>query len=190
VRGRFDTIQTDRLLMRRWRDSDREPYAAMNADPVVMRYFPAIQERAASDSSIDRMEALFDRQGFGLWALELAETGDFIGFTGLNPMPDGVPGSGGMEVGWRLMERAWHKGYATEAATAAVDVAFNGLGLAELWSMTAVLNEPSQAVMRRLGMTLYAHFDHPRVEPGHPIRPHVVFHLERPAAPGERRRSS
>jgi RimJ/RimL family protein N-acetyltransferase len=178
---RFDTIRTDRLLMRRWRESDREPYAALNADPLVMRYFPATQDRATSDSSIDRMEALFDRQGFGLWALEVAGTGGFIGFTGLNPMPDGVPGTGGMEVGWRLAAHAWHQGYATEAATAAVDVAFNGVGLKELWSMTAVLNEPSQAVMRRLGMTLYTHFEHPRVDPGHPLRPHVAFRLERPA---------
>ena len=186
MRGRYDTIRTDRLLMRRWRESDREPYAAMNADPVVMRYFPATQDRVTSDSSIDRMEVLFDRQGFGLWALEVAGSGDFIGFTGLNPMPEGVPGAGGMEVGWRLMEHAWHKGYATEAATAAVDVAFNGVGLDELWSMTAVLNEPSQAVMRRLGMTLYAHFDHPRVALGHPVRPHVAFRLERPAVPDDR----
>jgi RimJ/RimL family protein N-acetyltransferase len=176
---RFDSIRTARLLMRRWRDADRDPFAQMNADPVVMRYFPAVQGRAASDVSIDRMEALFDRQGFGLWALELPGTAEFIGFTGLNPMPDGVPGSGGMEVGWRLVEHAWHHGYATEAALAAVDVGFDGIGLDEIWSMTAILNEPSQAVMRRLGMTPYACFEHPRVEPGHPLRPHVAFRLGR-----------
>ena len=85
--------------MRRWRDSDREAFAIMNADPVVMRYFPATLGRAESDALIDRIEDLFDRQGFGLWALEVAGTGDFIGFTGLNPMPQGVPGAGGMEVG-------------------------------------------------------------------------------------------
>ena len=87
-----------------------------------------------------------------------------------------------MEVGWRLAVHAWHQGFATEAATAALDVAFRGAGLAEIWSMTAVLNEPSQAVMRRLGMTLYGHFDHPRVEAGHPVRPHVVYRIARPAA--------
>jgi RimJ/RimL family protein N-acetyltransferase len=191
MRASFDTVQTARLLMRRWRDSDREPYAAMNADPMVMRYFPATMDRAASDASVDRMEVLFDQQGFGLWALELAGTGEFIGFTGLNPMPAGVPGAGGMEVGWRLAERAWHQGYATEAALAAMDVAFNGAGLAELWSMTAVLNTPSQAVMRRIGMTQHSNFEHPRIEPGHPIRPHVVFHRPRPdvAAAGEPGRS-
>jgi RimJ/RimL family protein N-acetyltransferase len=174
---RFNTIRTDRLLMRRWLESDREPYAAMNADPVVMRYFPATLDHATSDQHIDRMEALFDHQGFGLWALEVAGTGEFIGFTGLNPMPQGVPGEGGMEVGWRLAQHGWHQGYATEAATAAVGVAFSGLGLDELWSMTAVLNEPSQAVMRRLGMTLYDHFEHPRIDSGHRLRPHVAFRL-------------
>lgn len=167
--------------MRRWRDSDREPFAAMNADPAVRRYFPDLLDRPASDASIDRMEALFDRQGFGLWALEVTGTGEFIGFTGLNPMPPRVPGAGGMEVGWRLAEPAWHRGYATEAATAAVGVAFDGAGLAEIWSMTAVVNEPSQAVMRRIGMSRHASFEHPRLPPGHPLRPHVAYRLPRPA---------
>jgi len=200
--------------MRRWREADREPFAAMNADPEVMRYFPAPLDRAASDAMVDRIEDLFRRQGFGLWALEmastavaapelastelastelastelastelasteLASTGEFIGFAGLNPMPDGVPGAGGMEVGWRLARHAWHQGYATEAAAASAGVAFQGAGLAELWSITAVLNEPSQAVMRRLGMTLDAYFDHPKVETGHPLRPHVAYRLQR-----------
>jgi RimJ/RimL family protein N-acetyltransferase len=181
VGRRFDVVPTARLVMRRWRDDDRAAFAVMNADPVVMRYFPATLDRAASDELVDRIEDLFDRQGFGLWALEVAGTGDFVGFTGLNPMPAGVPGAGGMEVGWRLARHAWHRGYATEAATAAVDVAFNGVGLAEIWSMTAVVNEPSQAVMQRLGMVRYAHFDHPQVDVGHPVRPHVVYRLQTPS---------
>jgi RimJ/RimL family protein N-acetyltransferase len=175
--ARFDTISTARLLMRRWRDSDREPFAAMNADPAVRRYFPDLLDRVASDVSIDRMESLFDRQGFGLWALEVAGSGEFIGFTGLNPMPAGVPGAGGMEVGWRLAESAWHRGYATEAATAALGVAFGGVGLAEIWSMTAVTNQPSQAVMRRIGMSYYADFEHPKLPLGHPLRPHVAYRV-------------
>ena len=185
---RFDSIRTPRLVMRRWREEDLGAYAEMNADPVVMRYFPSTLDRAASDGSVRRIEQLFDRQGFGLWALEVADTAQFIGFTGLNPMPAGVPGAGGMEVGWRLAQHAWHRGYATEAAVAAVDVGFSEIGLDEIWSMTAVLNEPSQAVMRRLGMTPFAHFDHPNVPVGHPVRPHIVYRLQRPdvgqAAPG------
>jgi len=181
VAARFDSIRTERLLMRRWRDADRAPFAAMNADPEVMRYLQAPLDRAASDEYLDRIEALFERQGFGLWALEEAATGRFLGFTGLNPMPPGVPGAGGMEVGWRLASHAWHQGFATEAATAAVGVGFDGADLAEIWSMTTVGNEPSRAVMRRLGMTLHAHFDHPRIEPGNPLRPHVAYRLARPA---------
>lgn len=167
--------------MRRWRDSDRVPYAAMNADPQVMRYLPSTLDRAQSDSHIDQMEQRFQQFGFGLWALELADTAEFIGFTGLNPMPDGVPGAGGMEVGWRLARQAWRHGYATEAARAALGVAFDGAGLDEVWSITAVLNEPSQAVMRRLGMRLHAHFEHPRIPAGHRLRPHVAYRLDRPA---------
>ena len=176
---RFDTLRTARLVMRRWRDADRAPFAAMSADPDVMRYFPATLDRAASDAVIDRVEALFTEQGFGLWALELAGPAEFIGFTGLNPMPGDVPGAGGMEVGWRLARHAWHQGYASEAARAAAAVAFGGARLREIWSMTAVRNEPSQAVMRRLGMTVSGYFDHPRIAAGHPLRPHVVYRLRR-----------
>jgi RimJ/RimL family protein N-acetyltransferase len=177
---RFDTIRTDRLLMRRWRDSDREPFAALNADPETMRYFPATLDRPASDAFVDRIESRFEQQGYGLWALELTDTGEFIGFTGLNPLPDNVPGAGGTEVGWRLARHAWHRGYATEAATAVLDVAFGRLGMNEIWSMTAVLNEPSQAVMRRLGLSEVARFDHPGIPAGHPLRPHVTYYLESP----------
>jgi RimJ/RimL family protein N-acetyltransferase len=186
---RFDRLQTGRLIMRRWQESDRAPFADLNADPETMRFFPNTLDRAASDAMIEIIETRFGRQGFGFWALEVAATGTFIGFTGLNLLPDGVPGAGGMEVGWRLARHAWHHGYATEAARAALGVAFDNMGLPEIWSMTAVLNEPSQAVMRRLGMTLYGHFDHPRIEAGHPVRPHVVYRLARPA-PGPPGRSA
>lgn len=165
--------------MRRWRESDRAPFAAMNADPEVMRYFPARLCRAESDAFVDRVEQRFEAQGFALWALEVRGTGEFIGFTGLNPMPDGVPGAGGLEVGWRLARSAWHQGYATEAARTALAVAFTGLGMREVWSLTAALNTPSEAVMRRLGMRRYATCAHPRVEEGHVLRPHVVYRIGR-----------
>ena len=168
--------------MRRWQDGDREPFAALNADPHTMRFFPATLDRAASDAMVDRLEERFESQGFGLWALEVARTGQFIGFTGLAPMPADVPGGGGTEIGWRLARHAWRHGYATEAAVAARDVAFSEVGLTELWSMTAVLNTPSQAVMRRIGMTEAARFEHPRVPDGSPLKPHVVFHLASPGA--------
>jgi RimJ/RimL family protein N-acetyltransferase len=169
-------LQTARLDMRRWQDADRGPFAVMNADPEVMRYFPAVMDRAASDAFVDRIESLFDANGFGLWALEVRGSGEFIGFTGLLPMPAGMPGEGGYEVGWRLARSAWGHGYATEAAGAARDFAFSVAGLEELWSITAVLNTPSIAVMKRIGMTHAATCDHPRVPPG-PLRLHVVYHL-------------
>lgn len=170
--------------MRRWRDSDRAPFAAMNADPEVMRYFPAPLDRAESDRSIDRFEQRFDEQGFGLWALEVIATGEFIGFTGLNPMPEGVPGFGDQEVGWRLARHAWHQGFATEAALAALDVGLRNVGFPVIWSLTAVLNTPSQAVMQRLGMVRHATVDHPNVEAGHALRSHVVYRTA--AAPAGR----
>lgn len=163
--------------MRRWRASDRAPFAAMNADPEVMRYFVTVLDSAQSDQYVDRIEARFESQGFGLWALEVIETAEFIGFTGLNPMPDNVPGGGGQEVGWRLDRRAWHQGYATEAARAALDIGLNQLGLPVIWSMTAVLNRPSQAVMQRIGMVPDQFFDHPGVEVGHALRPHILYRI-------------
>lgn len=174
---RFDTLSTDRLLMRRWLESDREPFAVLNADSETMRFFPATMDRAASDALVEFIESRFDEQGYGLWALEIADTGEFIGFTGLNPMPDGTPGAGGLEVGWRLAKNAWHHGYATEAATAALVVAFDRLGLDEIWSMTSVLNEPSIAVMRRLGLSEATRFEHLRIPQGHVLRLHVAYRL-------------
>jgi RimJ/RimL family protein N-acetyltransferase len=178
---RFDTMETERLTMRRWRDADRAPFAELNGDPETLVFFPSTLTRAESDAFVDRMEARLAAHGYGLWALEVKQTGEFIGFTGLAPMQDDVPGAGGTEIGWRLARSAWHRGYATEAALAAREVAFAGAGLPELWSMTAVLNTPSQAVMRRIGMTEAARFPHPRVPAG-PLKPHVIYHLASPAA--------
>lgn len=179
--ARFDTLRTERLLLRRWRDADRAPFAALNGDAQTMRFFPGTLDRAASDAVVDRIEARFDQQGYGFWALETLDGREFIGFTGLNPLPPGIPGAGGLEVGWRLARQAWHHGYATEAARAALDVAFNGIGVDVIWSLTAILNEPSRAVMRRLGMTEYTKFEHPGVPEGHELRPHVAYQLARPA---------
>jgi RimJ/RimL family protein N-acetyltransferase len=179
---RFDRIHTQRLVLRRWQPSDRAPFAVMNADPAVMRYFPGRLDRETSDAFADRIDARLERQGFGLWALERRDTGEFIGFTGLNPMPEGTPGAGGQEIGWRLAASSWGQGYATEAAKAVVEVAFTGLALPELWSMTTVRNEPSRAVMRRLGMTEHSFFDHPSVPLASPVLPHVAYWLPNPSA--------
>ena len=168
---------TDRLLLRRWRDDDLEPFAALTADPEVMRYFPAPLDRAASDALAARADALFDEHGFGLWALELRSTGRFIGFTGLAPMPEGVPGSDGVEVGWRLAREFWGAGYASEAARASVRFGFDAAGLTEVNSITAVINGRSRAVMERIGMRQADFFEHPRVLADSPLRPHVRYRL-------------
>jgi RimJ/RimL family protein N-acetyltransferase len=182
---RFDTIRTDRLIMRRWRDSDLEPFAELNGDAETMRYFPYTLDRAGSDALAELIEQRFELNGYGMWALEVAASGQFIGFTGLNPIPEGAPGAGGpgaggIEIGWRLARAGWHQGYATEAARAALGVAFDGVGLAEVWSFTSVLNEPSQAVMRRIGMTQSRFFDHLRIPADDPLCRHVLYHLARP----------
>ena len=177
-----DEIRTERLLMRRWERRDRAPFADLNADPEVMRHFPTLLDRVASDTAVDRYLEYFEHNGFGIWVLERLEDGEFLGFTGLNAMPEGVPGEGDQEVGWRLARHAWHQGYATEAARAAVDVAFGPLRLPRVWSMTAVSNVASQAVMRRIGMVEHVRFEHPGIPRRHPLRPHVVYRLDARAA--------
>ena len=173
------SLRTDRLLLRAWRDDDLEPFAALCADPLVMRHFPAPLDREASDALAARIRARMADDGYGLWAIEEVVTGEFTGFTGLAPMPLWSPGAGGLEVGWRLRVASWGRGYATEAARAARDFAFGELGEDELWSLTAAVNEPSVAVMRRLGLGLVAEVDHPDIAPGHRLRPHVIYHLRR-----------
>src|SRR5437773_11470803 len=146
-------MRTGRLVMRRWRDADREPFAALNADPEVMEHLLTRLSRADSDAFVDRIVAALDRDGYGLWALEVAETGEFIGYTGLQRATFEAPFTPDMEVGWRLARSAWGHGYATAAARAAVHHAFTVLDLPEVVSFTVPANVRSRAVMRRIGMT-------------------------------------
>jgi RimJ/RimL family protein N-acetyltransferase len=171
-------VHTERLLLRRWRDSDRAPFARLNADPEVMRYFPAPLSREQSDALVEHIELCFERDGWGLWALEVGDTGDFIGFTGLNRATFEAHFTPAVEVGWRLARESWGHGYATEAARAAARFGLQELGLEEIVSFTTVGNERSRAVMRRLGMTHdpAEDFDHPRVPDG-PLRRHVLYRL-------------
>jgi ribosomal-protein-alanine N-acetyltransferase len=167
---RYDELRTSRLLLRRWRDEDRAPFAELNADPQVMEHFPAPLSREDSDAFVDRIEAHFDAHGLGLWALE--RDGVFLGFTGLS-WAEGLPFSPALEVGWRLARHAWGQGYATEAATAAIEV-----GLREtdsVVSFTALTNERSWRVMERLGMRRESTFEHPRVPEGSPLRTHYLY---------------
>ncbi|MDP9117528.1 MAG: GNAT family N-acetyltransferase [Actinomycetota bacterium] len=171
----------DRLTLRRWTDQDREPFAQLNTDVEVMRYFREPLDRAASDSFIDRIETAFDELGYGLWAVEVRASGAFIGFTGLALQTFEAPFTPAVEIGWRLARSAWGHGYATEAAQAAIEFGFGTVGLTEIVSMTSVTNERSRAVMRRLGMTRDPadDFDYPRHPVGHPLRPHVLYRIAR-----------
>jgi ribosomal-protein-alanine N-acetyltransferase len=169
-------------VLRRWTDADREPFAALNADPVVMEHFPAVLTRAESDALVDRIEARFEGEGLGLWALEVRDGLAFAGFAGLLPAGFEAPFCPAVEVGWRLARPAWGHGYAVEAARAAVADGFERLGLDEIVSFTAVGNVRSRRVMERLGMVRDPadDFDHPSMPPGHRLVPHVLYRLPAP----------
>jgi RimJ/RimL family protein N-acetyltransferase len=171
-------LETPRLLLRRWRDDDRDAFAALNADPVVMELFVSPLTREESDDFVDRIEAHFDEHGWGLWAVEVKQSGAFAGFVGLWP-PSWAPSL--TEIGWRLAREHWGQGYATEGARAVLDDGFARLGLDEIVSFTTVTNVRSQRVMQKLGMTRNPadDFEHPNVPEGHPIRPHVLYRLRR-----------
>jgi RimJ/RimL family protein N-acetyltransferase len=175
-------LETPRLRLRRWRPSDRAPFADLNADPAVMEHFPAPLTREQSDELVDRIEAGFECHGFGLWALEVRERGEFVGFTGLAVPPFDAHFTPAVEVGWRLARSAWGHGYATEAGREAIAFGFEQIGLEEVVSMTAAGNERSRAVMERLGMTRDPadDFEFPTLAAGDPLRPHVLYRLARP----------
>ena len=170
-------LRTERLLLRTWREEDRAPWAALNADPEVRRWFPSVLDRAASDAEMDRHAAALDERGWGLWAVEVVDGDPFIGFVGLAPAPPLAPCAPAVEVGWRLARSAWGRGYAPEAARLVLDHAFGVLGLDEVVSFTAVGNQPSRRVMEKIGMVRdeAGDFDHPNVPEGHPLRRHVLY---------------
>jgi len=174
-------VRTDRLLLRRWRDADREPFAAMNADPEVMEHMQGLMSRERSDAFADRIEAHWDEHGWGLWAVEVPGTVPFAGYVGLWPADYVVPGM--VEVGWRLARDHWSHGYATEAARASLRFGFTDVGLAEIVSFTVPQNERSWRVMERIGLRRdpAGDFDHPNVDAdAYPeLVRHVLYRLRR-----------
>jgi ribosomal-protein-alanine N-acetyltransferase len=175
------SLSTKRLLLRRWQPSDHEPFRAINADPRVMQFMPALLTPAESDNMIDRIEAHFDQHGFGLLAAELLGTHSFIGFIGL-AIPNFVaPFTPCIEIGWRLAYEHWGRGLATEGARAVLRHAFEPLSIPRLVSFTTQTNLRSRSVMERIGMTrdLTADFEHPNLPEAHPLRPHVLYRIDR-----------
>jgi len=174
-------VRTQRLLLRGWRDADLAPFAALNADPAVMEHFPAPLSRDDSDAFVGRQADGWSANGFGLWAVERLDGGDFIGFTGLTRPRFDAPFMPAVEIGWRFARNAWGQGFATEAARAALAYGFETVGLDEIVSFTSPVNMRSWRVMERLEMTRDPadDFDHPKLPHGHPLRRHVLYRLRR-----------
>jgi RimJ/RimL family protein N-acetyltransferase len=172
------TLRTERLLLRPWRSEDRAPFAALNADPRVMEWFPALMTAAESDAVADRIETLFQENGWGLWAVEIPGAVPFIGFVGLNPS-EATLGFPSVEIGWRLAAEHWGKGYAPEAAVEALRFGFEDLSLDEIVSFTSVGNAKSRRVMTKIGMTHNPEddFDHPRLPRTSPLLRHVLYRI-------------
>ena len=170
-------LETERLKLRAWQESDLQPFAELNADKDVMLYFPSVLTREQSDNLADKFQQLILDHGWGFWAVELKATGQFIGFTGLNTQPEQFIFSPCVEIGWRFAKQYWHQGYATEAAKACLKFAFETLQLKEVVSFTAVHNTASEHVMQRLGMQAMFEFNHPALTQESPLSRHILYKI-------------
>lgn len=172
-------IKTERLVLRRWRDDDVDPFAAINADPSAMRFMPGVMTLEETRALIGRFEAHYQQHGFGVLAIEAPGVAPFIGFVGLQRVTFEAPFTPAVEIGWRLAPAYWGKGYATEGARAALRIGFEDLNLDQIVSFTVPANKASWSVMEHIGMTrdLNGDFDHPRMPVGHPLRPHILYRL-------------
>ncbi|MGJ7489758.1 GNAT family N-acetyltransferase [Variovorax sp. ZT4R33] len=176
-------IETDRLLLRPWREADRAPFAALSVDPEVMAYLLPLASPEAADGWIDRQQAHLAAHGFCFWAVESRASGEFMGAAGLLRVGYQAAFTPAVEVGWRLARRFWGQGYAPEAARAAIGFGFGRLGLQEIVANTVPGNRNSRRVMEKLGMSTDPadDFDHPLVPPGHALRRQVLYRLRREA---------
>src|SRR3990167_8399722 len=174
-------LRTERLLLRTFRDSDLAPFASLNADARVMEHFPSVLNRGESDAMVQRIRDHFERQGFGLWAVEVPGVCDFIGFIGLWTPSFEAHFTPCVEVGWRIAALHWGKGYATEGARASLGYGFDTLGLSEIVSMTVPHNLRSRRVMEKLGMTRSPtdDFEHPRIAADSLLRRHVLYRIKK-----------
>lgn len=171
-------LQTERLTLRQWKQRDYEFFAKINADPAVMRFYPATLSESESNSLALKIETLIRERGWGLWAVELGHNNRFIGFVGLHKPELELPFNPCVEIGWRLSREHWGNGYATEAGHAALRFAFEELSLSEVLSFASVKNARSLSVMKRLGMVnTRRNFDHPSIPVGNPHREHVLYQI-------------
>lgn len=174
-------IETSRLVLRRWRSSDLALFAEQNADPVVMRHLAGVLTREESDAYVERAEMHFIDNGFCKWAVEAPGVSPFVGAVGLTRVKFEAEFTPAVEVAWRLNRRYWGRGYATEAARAALDDGFERVGLEEVVAMTALGNTASIKVMERLGMVRSIEFDHPHHRESSSLRRHILYRLQRAA---------
>jgi RimJ/RimL family protein N-acetyltransferase len=176
-------LHTRRCVLRQWKPEDFAPWAEMNADAEVRRHFPSVLDEAQAHAEAGRCRDAIAQRGWGMWALELPGVLPFAGFVGLNAPHYDAPWVPAVEIGWRLPRAAWGQGFATEAAQAALDFGFARLGLDEIVAIAVPGNAPSRRVMDRIGLAhdTNGDFDHPRIEPGHALRRHVLYRKRRPA---------
>jgi RimJ/RimL family protein N-acetyltransferase len=181
TRGIGLMLKTSRLILRRWKDSDLQPFAAMNADPIVMEHFPKTSTLEETKSMIERIETRFSENGFGLWAAEIISTQEFIGFVGLQRPTFEAPFMPCVEIGWRLAKQFWGQGYAPEAASGVLQDGFERILLDEIVSMTTTTNLNSMRVMQKIGMKTNPkeNFQHPLVEDGHRLQEHVLYRISK-----------
>ena len=168
-------LETARLILRPWKTEDLAPFAHMNANAQVMQHFPQTLNTQESDALAEKFQQQIDLNGWGFWALELKQTGQFIGFTGLHFQPDLFEFSPCTEIGWRLAAEFWHQGYATEAAGECLRFAFEVLQLKTVKAFTAVQNKASENVMLRLGMQHQGYFNHPKLNSNSPLLRHTLY---------------
>ncbi|WP_413110775.1 GNAT family N-acetyltransferase [Thaumasiovibrio sp. DFM-14] len=173
-------METKRLILRRWREADRDAFENIVADPLVMRYFPSTLTKAESADLAKRICDLIDINGWGFWAVELKSSGEFIGFVGLHRQDaeSGIPNAPFVEIGWRLSSKHWGQGFAPEAAHKALEYAFDTLGEQSVYAFTTLSNAPSQRVMLKIGMeNLHQDFDHPKLPKGHELERHCLYKI-------------
>jgi RimJ/RimL family protein N-acetyltransferase len=171
-------LETPRLILRQWEESDHKPYIRLNADKEVMEFFPSTLTTDESLAQIGRLSAHIDEYGYGFFAVERKDDQQFIGFTGLSHPRFESYFTPCVEIGWRLSKANWNHGFATEAANACLAFGFNTLKLDEVYSFTSVHNVRSEQVMRKIGMVRTGVFDHPMVENGNILKQHVLYRID------------
>lgn len=171
-------LETDRLILRQWQEKVLQPFAELNADPEVMKYFPKALSRQESDNVVSRfIEMIVSNQGWGFWAVEIKATGEFVGSVGLAHQPERFDFSPCTEIGWRINKKFWGQGIAKEAAQASLVYAFDVLHLREVVSFTSIHNSPSENLMKRLGMEKQTTFLHPALPADHHLAEHVLYKI-------------